>query len=125
MPSSGAHLQNCAENCAERGHAFCRQKLSAKGRWSQLVKDLRIQLEDFPGSSGEKMWQSISNSISFALTIIAPNVVSRELLGQAKRARKTVRVLMEARVFRGRIGASVNVPPNRWPLEIFQTFEAF
>ena len=36
------------------------------------------------GSLGEKTWQSIDNSINIALTIIAPNVVLRELLSQAK-----------------------------------------
>ena len=29
-------------------------KLSTEGRWSQLVKDSSIQLEDLPGFSGEK-----------------------------------------------------------------------
>ena len=48
------------------------------------------------GSSGEKTWQNISNSISVALTIIAPNMISKEFLGPAKRAWKTVRAPMKA-----------------------------
>ena len=59
--------------------------MAQRGRWSQLEKDSSIWLEDLPGSSGEKMWQSINSSTSFALTIIAPNVVLRELLGLAKK----------------------------------------
>ena len=60
-----------------------------------------------------KMRQSINSSTSFALSVIAPNVVSRELLGPAKRARKTVKALTEARVLWRRIDALVNVHPNR------------
>ena len=57
------------------------------------LKDLSIQLEELPSCPGSS---GINNSTSFALTIIAPNVVLKELLGSAKRARKTVRALMEA-----------------------------
>ena len=57
------------------------------------------RLEDLPGSSG-KTRQSINSSTRFALLVIASKMVSRELLGPAKRARKTIRVLMEARVLR-------------------------
>ena len=55
-----------------------------------------------------------SGLAKIARLIIDSNMVSRELLGLAKKsARETIRALTEARVFRRKIGASVNVPPNQ------------
>ena len=73
-----------------------------------------------------KTRQSINSSTNFALSVIAPNVVFKELLGSAKRARKTVRVLTEARVLCWRrTNASINVLPNRWPLQLFRPLRFF
>ena len=81
--------------CAEGGRAFCRQTLVQRDCWLQLVKDSKIFLAPLGKNTTD-----ISGFASLAMTIIAPNVVLRELLGPAKRARKTVRALTEVRVLR-------------------------
>ena len=105
MSSFGAHLQNWAE---ER-RTFCKQ--------NSVQRSLKQN-----GSLGEKTWQSISNSISFAMTIIAPNVVLRKLLGSAKKSSKNCQSsnessssLTEDRCFGKRSSE----------LMIFATFQAF
>ena len=53
--------------------------------------------KDFP-PTGEKRDRVSVAPLALALLIIGAKVVLRELLGPAKRARKTVRALTEARV---------------------------
>ena len=107
--SSIVHL----ENWVEEGRALYRQKLGVEG----LEENWLL---------GGKTWQSINNSISFALTIIASNVVLPELLGLVKRARKTYRVLREVRVLCWwKTAILVNIPLNQWLLQFFQIFETF
>ena len=59
------------------------------------------------------MQQSINSFTSFALLLIALNVVLKELLSLAKRAWKTVRALIEAHVLKRQISALVNVFLNQ------------
>ena len=78
-----------------------------------------------------KTWQSISNSISFALLIIDQNVVLKKLLGLAKRAQKTklLKFWRKLEFFISmnwrRISVLVNVPLNQCFLQIFQVFWGF
>ena len=110
---------------AKGRRAFCRQTWVQRDHWLYLVKNSSVLgSKIFLASLGKNVTKH-QKLYSLCLVVIDSKMVSRELLGPAKSARKTVRALEFSVSNWRRISALVNVPPNQWPLQICQVFEIF
>ena len=76
---------------AERRRAFYRQTLVQKDHWLYLVKDLSLLGLKIFLTSLEKNTTEYQQLHSFYFVVINLKIISKELLGPAKSAQKTVR----------------------------------